>query len=250
MRRSLGAASLALALALAGCSSGSDEDGRRLTVFAAASLTSTFTDLAEQFEQQHEGVEVTLSFGGSSDLAAQILEGAPADVFAAADERTMGTVTEADAAQGDPVVFATNTLQIVTPPENPAGIESLADLADPDVKVVLCAPQVPCGSATTILLGEAGVEVSPRSEEQSVADVLGKVASGEADAGLVYVTDVEGAGDAVTGVEVPDASTVVNRYPIVALRDAEQSALAGEFIDFVKGSAGREALTAAGFGTP
>lgn len=250
MRRSLGAASLALALALGGCSSGSDEDGRRLTVFAAASLTSTFTDLAEQFEQQHEGVEVTLSFGGSSDLAAQIVEGAPADVFAAADERTMGTVTQADAAQGDPVVFATNTLQIVTPPRNPARVESLADLADPDVVVVLCAPQVPCGSATTSLLGEAGVEVSPVSEEQSVADVLGKVASGEADAGLVYVTDVKGAGDAVTGVEVPAAAAVVNRYPIVALRDAEQSGLAGEFIDFVKGSAGREALTAAGFGTP
>lgn len=239
-----------LAFVLTACGPSGDPDERRVTVFAAASLTDTFTDLAEQFEQEHDGVDVVLSFGGSSDLAAQIAEGAPADVFAAADERTMRTVVDADATEGDPAVLATNTLQIVTPSGNPAGVESLADLAGAGVKVVLCAPQVPCGAATQTLLDGAGLSVSPVSEEQSVTDVLGKVAGGEADAGLVYVTDVQGAGDAVTGVAVPEASKVVNRYPIVALRDADDAGLAADFVAFVLGDAGREALADAGFGAP
>lgn len=249
MRRAFAAAVIALALGIGGCASSGDED-ERVTVLAAASLTGTFTELAEQFEREHDGVDVVLSFGGSSDLAAQIVEGAPADVFAAADERTMGTVVDAGAAEGTPVAFATNTLQIVVPKGNPARVASLADVARPGTRTVLCAPQVPCGAASAALLGKAGVEVSPVSEEQSVTDVLGKVRSGEADAGLVYVTDVRGAGDDVGGVEVPEAAGVVNHYPIVALGEAADSGLADEFVAFVRGPQGRSVLADAGFGAP
>lgn len=249
MTRAIPALVLALALGLGGCAS-SDDGDERLTVLAAASLTDTFTDLAERFEREHEGVDVVLSFGGSSDLAAQITEGAPSDVFAAADERTMSTVVDAGAAEGDPRAFATNTLQIVVPQGNPAGVASLADLARPGTRTVLCAPQVPCGAASAALLSGSDVTVTPVSEEQSVTDVLGKVRSGEADAGLVYVTDVRTAGDDVEGVEVPEAAQVVNRYPIVTLKDASDAELAAEFVAFVRGPEGRSVLTRAGFGAP
>ncbi|WP_286929806.1 MULTISPECIES: molybdate ABC transporter substrate-binding protein [Aeromicrobium] len=250
MRRA-GAAALALValLTAAGCSSDDGDGGeqRTLTVFAAASLTSTFTELAERFEVEHDGVEVRLSFGGSSDLAAQIAEGAPADVFASADEQTMARVTGASDTALAPEVFATNTLQIVTPADDAVRVDALADLADSGVKVVLCAPQVPCGAATRTLLAKSALDVDPVSEEQSVTDVLGKVTSGEADAGIVYRTDVIGAGDAVRGVDAAGAGEVVNRYPVVAL-EADESADA--FVRFVTSEAGREVLAAAGFGAP
>jgi len=254
---SVAAATLLLSVAAA-CGSddtssddtGSEAKERTLTVFAAASLKTTFTELAETFEAENEGVTVTFSFAGSSDLAAQINEGAPADVFASADERTMALVTDAGGAEGTPAPFATNTLQIATPTDNPAGVKQLADLADPDVKVVLCAPQVPCGAASVQLLEKAGVTVKPVSEEQSVTDVLGKVSSGEADAGLVYVTDVVSAGDTVHGVEVPEAAQVVNVYPITALAEAEEADLAARFVELVTGATGQAVLQKAGFGTP
>lgn len=240
---------LACATVLASCGSTGDDGSRRLTVFAAASLGPTLTELAERFEREHEGVDVVLALGGSSDLAAQIIEGAPADVFAAADERTMRTVTDAGEAQ-DPAVFATNTLQVVTPAGDPERIASIRDLARPGLKVVLCAPQVPCGAASRTLLDGAGVAVAPASEEQSVTDVLGKVISGEADAGLVYVTDVRTAGDAVRGVEVPESAATRNRYPIAVLRNADDAGLAGEFVAFVTGDTGRSVLAEAGFEVP
>lgn len=240
---------LACATVLAACGSVGGDGSRRLTVFAAASLGPTFTELAERFEREHEGVDVVLALGGSSDLAAQIIEGAPADVFAAADERTMRTVTDAGEAP-DPAVFATNTLQVVTPPGDPEGIVSIRDLARPGLEVVLCAPQVPCGAASRTLLDGAGLVVAPVSEEQSVTDVLGKVTSGEADAGLVYVTDVRTAGDAVRGVEVPESAATPNRYPIAVLRDADEAGLAGEFVAFVTGDTGRTVLAEAGFEVP
>ncbi len=247
------AASAVLLSTIAACG-GDDSDSaaqdRTITVFAAASLKGTFTDLADEFEQEHDGVEVKLSFGGSSDLAAQINEGAPADVFASADERTMALVTDAGNAAGDPEAFATNILQIATPPDNPADVKALDDLADPAVKVVLCAPQVPCGAASQTLLANAGLTVKPVSEEQSVTDVLGKVTSGEADAGLVYVTDVVAAGDAVNGVDVPAADQVVNTYPIVALKEAGEPELAAEFVELVTGASGQAILQQAGFGAP
>jgi molybdate transport system substrate-binding protein len=223
---------------------------RTLTVFAAASLTSTFTEIGEQFEAANPGVTVTFSFAGSSDLVTQITEGAPADVFASADEKNMTKVTDASLNEGDPVDFATNVLEIATPAGNPAGVSSFADLANPDLKVVVCAEQVPCGSATKTVETATGVTLTPVSEESSVTDVLGKVTSGEADAGLVYVTDVTAAGDAVTGVEFPESSEAVNTYPITALGDAADAELAQQFVEFVTGTQGQSVLADAGFGAP
>ncbi|WP_265521699.1 molybdate ABC transporter substrate-binding protein [Oerskovia flava] len=259
-----GRAALAVALgaALAACGTSSStrvEDPppaaeRTLTVLAAASLRTVFTDLAESFEADHPDAAVALSFAGSADLGDQILAGAPADVFASADERTMERVVEAGDAS-DPVAFATNTLTIVTPPGNPAGVETFADLARPDVQVVVCAPVVPCGAAADQVADAAGVTIHRVSEEASVTDVLGKVTLGEADAGLVYVTDAALAGDDVQVVDLPETGATVNTYPIAVVASAttagpEQSALAEAWIDHVTGAAGRAALTDAGFGVP
>ena len=219
-------------------------------MYAAASLTKTFEQIGEAFEEQHDGVTVDFSFGGSSDLVAQIQEGAPADVFASADEANMEKLTGDDLQAGDPEPFASNTLEIVTPPDNPAGITSFADLAKDGVKVVVCAPEVPCGAATVKAQEATGVTLSPVSEEQSVTDVLGKVTSGEADAGLVYVTDVTAAGDAVTGVPFPESDDIVNTYPIVALKDSEHADLAEEFVELVLSDTGQSILEEAGFAKP
>ena len=216
-----------------GDSAGGGGGDTTLTVFAAASLTSTFTEIGKDFEKQHDGVTVEFSFGGSSDLVAQIQEGAPADVFASADTANMDKLTAEDLQADDPQDFASNTLEIATPPDNPAGIASFADLAKDGVKVVVCAPEVPCGAATVTAEEATGVTLDPVSEEQSVTDVLGKVTSGEADAGLVYVTDVTAAGDDVTGVPFPESSSIVNTYPIVALKDSKNAALATAWVDFV-----------------
>ena len=246
----------ALVLSLAfvsACGDGDDSDGAgdaTLTVYAAASLTTTFESIGDEFEAEHEGVEVEFSFAGSSDLVSQIQEGAPADVFASADTANMEKLTGDDLQAGDPQNFASNTLQIATPPDNPAGITSFADLAKSDVRVVVCAPQVPCGAATAKVEEVTGVTLSPVSEEQSVTDVLGKVTSGEADAGVVYVTDVIAAGDSVTGVAFAESSEVVNIYPIVVLKDSEQTDLAQEFVDLVLSETGQSILEAAGFGKP
>lgn len=221
-----------------------------LRVFAAASLAQSFEQLAEEFEADHSGVEVELSLGGSSDLVAQIREGAPADVFAAADTVTMDTLVEAGLEGQQPREFATNTLEIVTPPENPAAVGTFADLARDDLNLVVCAPEVPCGAAARRAAEVAGVALSPVSEEQSVADVLAKVASGEADAGLVYVTDVRSAGDAVLGITFPESGEVVNTYPITTVAGTAEPELADAFVDLVLSDAGRSVLREAGFGSP
>lgn len=242
----------ALLLGLTGCGPATSSDAARaertLTVFAAASLTSVFTALGEQFEDEHPGVTVTFNFGGSSDLVAQIVEGAPADVFASADSRTMQRLTDESLEAAEPASFATNTLQIATPPGNPAGIRTLADLAGVDL--VLCAPQVPCGAAAERVGADAGVDLRPVSEELNVKDVLAKVTSGEADAGLVYVTDVRAAGDEVVGVSFPESAAAVNTYPIVALRDSGHGDLAAAFVALVLGDDGRAVLAGAGFQEP
>ncbi len=251
--------SAALVLATSAC--GSDEtpdsldttgepSGGNITVFAAASLEEPFTELADQFEDANPGAQLTLSFAGSSDLVTQIVEGAPADVFASADETTMERISEADLLGEDPIVFATNTLQLAVPPDNPAGIISLADAARPGVKTVVCAAQVPCGAAAVRVEEAADVDLTPVSEESSVTDVLGKVSSGEADVGLVYVTDVRAAGDSVLGLALPEAADVVNSYPIAALAGAQEPDTAQAFVDFVAGDDGRAVLQAAGFGAP
>jgi molybdate transport system substrate-binding protein len=241
----------AAVLAVAGTAAcGSDGGGTTLTVYAAASLTSSFEKLAESFEESHAGVEVELNFAGSSDLVAQIRNGAPADVFASADDANMDKLT-ADELQGsESQVFANNTLQIATPPDNPAGVQSLQDLANPDLNLVVCAPEVPCGAAAQAVADDAGVTLQPDSEEQSVTDVLGKVTSGEADAGLVYVTDVITAGDDVQGIELPESESVVNDYPIATVADSENADLAQQFVDLVLSDEGRQLLADAGFGRP
>jgi molybdate transport system substrate-binding protein len=244
-RTALLAAAFLLAPALAAC--GRDDEDTTLNVYAAASLTATFEEVAEVFEQEHDGVDVELNFSGSSDLVTSIQEGADADVFASADLPNMDKITTDGLEAGDPVDFATNTLQIVVPPGNPAGVTGFADLAGADVKLVVCAPEVPCGAATQKVSENTGITLSPVSEEQSVTDVLGKVTSGEADAGLVYVTDVIAAGDAVEGIEFPEAAEVVNTYPIVVLADSEEGDLAQEFVDLVLGEAGQGVLGDAGF---
>lgn len=258
------AATLAMATvgAAAGCSAAAGSDGRTtLTVFAAASLTGPFEQLADEFEDDHPGVDVVLNLAGSSSLVAQIQQGAPADVFASADAATMDTLV-ADDLVGTPRDFATNTLQIAVPPGNPAGVESLADLADPDVALVQCAPAVPCGAAATTVEESAGLDLRPVSEEQSVTDVLGKVVTGEADAGLVYVTDVARAGDDVIGIAFPEAADAVNTYPITTVNRAgadtgadtdpgdDRARLAGEFVDLVLSDVGRQVLDDAGFTAP
>ena len=245
------AATLAAA-ALTGCgvgAAGSVQGATTLTVFAAASLTVSFEDLAEQFEAAHPGVDVQLGLAGSSALMAQLQQGAPADVFASADTATMDALV-ADDLVGEPRDFATNTLQVAVPPGNPAGVETLQDLADTDVSLVTCAPTVPCGAAAARVADAAGLDLRPVSEEQSVTDVLGKVTAGEADAGLVYVTDVAAAGDRVEGVAFPEAAAAVNTYPIAPVADADQPGLAREFVDLVLSDDGRRTLAGYGFAPP
>ena len=238
-----------LSTCLAACGStdsGGDGDST-ITVFAAASLTGTFTELGTEFEAGHDGVTVELNFAGSSDLVAQIQQGAPADVFASADEANMAKLTE-DGLQGsEPAVFASNTLEIVVPPGNPAGVASFQDLTGAGVNLVVCAPEVPCGAATAKVADAVGVTLSPVSEEQSVTDVLAKVESGEADAGVVYVTDVQAAGDAVAGITFPESDRAVNLYPIATVKDSEHADLAQEFVDLVLSATGQGVLQGAGF---
>ncbi len=252
MRKILLPLVLALALPLAACG-GDDEDAdtpTTLTVYAAASLTTSFEQLGQEFEDKHPGVRVKLSFGGSSDLVTQIQEGAPADVFASADTANMDKLADADLTDDDPQDFATNTLEIAAPPGNPAGVRSFQDLAKPGLQLVVCAPEVPCGAATQTMATRLGVRLKPVSEEQSVTDVLAKVTSGEADAGLVYVTDVTAAGDQVTGVPFPEAGQVVNTYPIASVKGSKHGDLAHDFVAFVLGDTGQQVLKAAGFGQP
>jgi molybdate transport system substrate-binding protein len=221
-----------------------------VTVFAAASLKATFTQLATDFEAKNPGAKVALSFAGSSDLVTQITQGAPADIFASADTKNMTKLADAKLLDGTAKNFATNVLEIAVPPSNPASIASFADLARPGVKVVVCASQVPCGAAADAVEKAAGVILSPVSEESSVTDVLGKVTSGEADAGLVYVTDVKGAGDKVMGIPFDESGKAVNIYPIATLGSSRNKELAAAFIAMVAGAEGQKTLSAAGFGAP
>ncbi|WP_435770155.1 molybdate ABC transporter substrate-binding protein [Nocardioides sp. SYSU DS0651] len=241
---------LLLLLPLAGCGDGGDGDGPTLTVFAAASLTPVLEALTEEYDAAHPGVDVRLSFGGSADLASQVREGAEADVFVSADSRTMDALVDDGLVDGEPVQLATNTLTIAVPPGNPAAVRGPEDLARPGLDLVLCAPEVPCGAAARELAGELSLDLEPVSEEQSVTDVVAKVRSGEADAGLVYVTDVQAAEGDIEGVAVPGADRVVNHYPAAALEGSDHPALARELLDLLLSDRGRDLLADAGFGLP
>jgi molybdate transport system substrate-binding protein len=225
-------------------------ESRTLTVFAAASLTESFGALEKQFESSHPGVDVKYNFAGSSALVQQITQGAKADVFASADQANMDKATKAGLVDGQPAIFAKNTLTIAVPKGNPKGIKSFADLAKDGVIVVVCAPQVPCGAAEQKVEKGVGVVLKPASQEQDVKAVLAKVQSGDADAGLVYVTDATSAAGKVDKVDFPESSSAVNDYPIAVVKDAPQAALAKEFTDFVLGATGKQELGKVGFVTP
>ena len=255
----LAAAAAVLSLAVAACSSSDDAsrssatggaDGGKLVVFAAASLKKSFTEIGEQFKTDNPGSDIEFNFAGSSDLVTQLTQGAPADVFASADTKNMDKAAAAGLLAGGPTNFASNTLTIVTAPGNPKKVASLKDLTQSGLSVVVCAPQVPCGSAAEKVEKATGVQLNPVSEESQVTDVLTKVTSGQADAGLVYVTDAQGAGDKVTAVPFPESAEAVNTYPIAALKQSKHQGLAGRFIDLVTGEAGQKVLNAAGFAKP
>ncbi|MGH3705690.1 MAG: molybdate ABC transporter substrate-binding protein [Agromyces sp.] len=264
------AAAAATALALAACSNAAtpetgstpstsaDSMSGELTIYAAASLGAAFDELAAQFEAAHPGVDVLpITYDGSSVLATQLIEGAPADVFASADQKNLAKVDDAGLAEAS-VDFATNVLEIAVAPGNPLDIDGLDDLADGATQaagggpatIVMCAPEVPCGSAAATLVADAGITVTPASEEQNVTAVLTKVKAGEADAGLVYVTDVQAAGDAVEGVEIEGADAATNVYPIAALTGARNPEAAAAFVAFVTSEEGRKVLASFGFGAP
>lgn len=223
---------------------------RTLTVFAAASLKDTFTELGNRFQADNPGVTVTFSFAGSSDLAQQIVNGAPAEVFAAASDATMKTVTDASLTAAPPKIFATNVLQIAVGKGNPKAVKGFADLAGRDLKVVVCAPQVPCGAAEQKVEKATGVTIEPVSQESDVKSVLSKVASGDADAGLVYVTDVASSKGTVQGVDFPESAQAKTNYPVAVVKNAKQADLGGAFIALVNSEIGKKALGAVGFGSP
>ncbi len=245
------ALALAATLALAACG-GAEEDapaGGELTVFAAASLSTVYTDLAGLFAEQHPGAEVRFSFAGSSDLVAQLAAGAPADVLATADEQTMDRAVAEGVVEGEPTVVASNVLTLVTPAGNPAGVTGLDGSLD-GAALVVCAPQVPCGAATATLADRLGLTLDPVSEEGSVTDVLGKVTTGQADAGLVYASDAAGAGDAVEVVPLDGAEEVVNRYPVAVVASAGDPELAAAWVELVRGEEAQQLFADAGFGAP
>lgn len=221
-----------------------------LTVLAAASLTDTFTVLGEQLEAAHPGLDVTFSFAGSSALAAQVTQGAPADVLATASPATMQLVVDAGEAAGPPSVFARNTLQVAVPPDDPGDVDGLEDLADPARTVALCAVEVPCGAATERLFAAAGLTPAPDTLEQDVRAALTKVELGEVDAAVVYRTDVQAADGAVVGVDVPQADRAATDYLVTVLQGADLPAAARAFVDLVLSPTGQQVLADAGFDRP
>ena len=221
-----------------------------ITVFAAASLTDAFNEIGSAFTAANPDAKVTFSFDASSALVQQISQGAPADVFASADTSNMDKLTTAGLNGSAPVVFATNLLAIIVPKGNPAGITGVADLAKPDVKVVVCAPEVPCGKYATQVFDAAKITVTPVSQEQNVKGVVTKVTSGEADAGIVYITDVMAAGDKAEAVTIPNDINVVAKYPIASVKASTHADVDQAFIDFVLGPDGQQILAKFGFMAP
>ena len=243
----LGGAILGLAMTATGCAATSTASTSvTLTVFAASSLTASFTQLGTQFEAAHPGTKVTFSFDGSSTLVDQLVAGAPADVLATADEATMTRATKANAAS-NPQKFASNVLILIVPPGNPAKITGL-DASLSGKKLVVCAPPVPCGATTKKLATMLGITLQPVSEESKVTDVRAKVETGQADAGLVFTTDATAAGTKVQTIPIPGAEKAPTTYVIATTTAAKQPTLAKQFVEYVTGPDGQAALKTAGFG--
>lgn len=250
-RAAVGAVCLLVA-ALTGCAAaspgrGSGDDGT-LTVLAAASLTEPFTALGRSFESAHRGVEVRLAFDSSATLAQQVVQGAPADVLATADRRTMATAVDAGQVAGRPEVFATNRMVLVTPAGNPAGIHRFADIDDPAVSYVACVESAPCGALAADLLSRNDISAEPRSLEIDVKAVLTRVMLDEADAGLVYASDAVAAGARVRSFDIPGSARRPNPYLVGVTTGSTQERLAHAFVDLVRSPEGRRTLRAAGFG--
>ena len=246
MNRSSGLTTAACVLALSAC--GGDDDRIELQVYAASSLTTAFDTLQDTYEEANPDVDVVLTYDSSATLAAQVLQDAPADVLATADESTMAAVVEAGLVGGQPDIFATNTLVIATPADNPARIQSLDDLDGADFAV--CVDTAPCGDATDRLFGLNEFTGTPISEEDNVRGVLEKVTSGTVDAGLVYASDAQAAGEEVIVVEVDNAAEVVNADPIAVITTSENAEQAQEWVDLVLSEEGQQVLAELGFGPP
>ncbi|MFF8429921.1 molybdate ABC transporter substrate-binding protein [Streptomyces sp. NPDC016566] len=264
----LAGAGAAALMALSACSSSSGDDSSskskasdsspsaspklsgKITVFAAASLKESFTTLGKEFEKAHPGTTVSFNFGGSDTLAASITSGAPADVFAAASPKTMAIVTDKQDTVGTPATFVRNQLEIATLPGNPDKVASLKDLTKSGLKVVLCDKTVPCGAAAQKALDAGKLKLTPASYEQDVKAALTKVELKEADAAVVYKTDVKAAGDKVEGVEFPESANAINDYPIALLKNAGNAAAAKAFIELVQSAEGQKVLSGAGFLKP
>ena len=221
-----------------------------LTVFAAASLTAAFKEIGQQFGAANGGATVKFNFAGSDQLATQINQGAPADVFASAAPATMKTVTDAGEADGQPAAFVKNQLVIAVAKGNPKGIAGLSDLTKPGLKVALCAEQVPCGAAAKKALSAANLKITPVTQESDVKAALSKVTLGEVDAALVYRTDTKAAADKIDGLEFPESAGAINEYPIVVLKNAPNKAAAAAFVAYVRSDKGQAVLDKAGFQAP
>jgi molybdate transport system substrate-binding protein len=233
----------------AASSSGGDLSGT-LTVFAAASLTDVFGNLGDQLMADNPDLDVQFNFAGSSALATQLTQGAPADVFASANGTQMTVVTDAGLQAADPTIFTENVLEIAVPAGNPGKVTGLADFGNADLTLALCAADVPCGAAAAAVFADAGISAQPDTEEEDVKAALTKVQLGEVDAALVYATDVQAAGSDVEGIEFPEAEQEVNDYPICVLAAAPNPEAAQAFVDLVDSDAGQQALTDAGFRAP
>jgi molybdate transport system substrate-binding protein len=221
-----------------------------VNVFAAASLTESFTAIGAATGIARPDLTVRFNFAGSSTLVRQISDGAPADVFAAADEATMQQLADAGEVAGAVHIFATNRLAIAVPPGNPQHIAALVDLGRNGLTLALAAPGVPAGKYAAAAFAKAGVPVPSASQEPDVRAVLNKVALGEADAGIVYVTDVRAAAGRIEAVTIPTQDNVVARYPIAVLRHAANTAGAAAFVAFVLSDAGQQYLARYGFSPP
>jgi molybdate transport system substrate-binding protein len=260
IRVTLAGVTAAATLALAGCGGDSDTTSTKpgdssklsgtVTVSAAASLTESFTEIGKDFEAANPGTKVTLNFGASSALAAQINQGAPADVFASASPATMKIVTDAGNSTGEVTTFVKNQLVIAVTKGNPKGIKTLADLTKPGIKVALCAEQVPCGAAAKKALGAAGVKLTPVTFEQDVKAALTKARLGEVDAALIYRTDAKAATKDVDGIEFPESGGAINDYPIAVLKNAPNKTAAEAFVEYVLSDKAKSVLIDAGFQTP
>jgi molybdate transport system substrate-binding protein len=236
--------------ASASAASGSAKPTGTLVVFAATSLTDAFNMIGAQFQQANPGMSVKFNYNGSSSLATQITQGAPADVFASASPTNMSTVTDQSLASTTPKMFTRNQGEIMVEAGNPDHITDLADLANPALKVVTCAPAVPCGALATTVFKNAGVTVKPVSQEQNVGGVVTKVTLGEADAGIVYVTDVKANGTKTAGVVIPADQNTITDYPIAEIKGAPNPTAAAAFIAYVLGPDGQQVLKSLGFMPP